>query len=304
MISDLSEIDRKQFLYELKDYLITYRYNLGVEKKQTFGVEIEFVGKNCDNLEKNISIEQLQNFRYETKYDFNTNKTYGGEMVSKVLKDQMEDWKQLKEMCEFLVENNYLIDNRCGGHIHIGSQALSSSKALKRLIKIWSMFEDIIYYFSCTGGNFRPSMESFASPLALKMRQILLNKNKINIKNIHEYFPDYKRSAIDFTRTYDLRREKRCNTIEFRCPNGTLDYIIWQNNINFFIKLLSRCNKGGNFDIIDKYIKEQKFATGNLNDYQKINIDKAIVLSDFIFNKEEDKKNFLKQYIKNNQKSL
>ena len=43
-LSNLNNLDKKQFLHELKNYLISYRDQIGVDEKYTFGVEIEFVG--------------------------------------------------------------------------------------------------------------------------------------------------------------------------------------------------------------------------------------------------------------------
>ena len=40
----------------------------------------------------------------------------------------------------------------------------------------------------------------------------------------------------------------KSKTIEFRSSNGTLNEIIWQNNVNFFTKMLLSC-ASDNFDI-------------------------------------------------------
>ena len=48
-LGTLNKLDKKQFLYELRDYLIPYQDNIGIEDKYSFGIEIEFVGsKHCD----------------------------------------------------------------------------------------------------------------------------------------------------------------------------------------------------------------------------------------------------------------
>ena len=69
-------------------------------------------------------------------------------------------------------------------------------------------------------------------------------------------------------------------------------------NINFFFRLLLKCTKEGKWDIIDKYIEDYKSKHYKLHNYNGLNIDKALILSDFIFEDELDKKNFMKQYIK------
>jgi len=61
---------------------------------------------------------------------------------------------------------------------------------------------------------------------------------------------------------------------------------------------LLKCTKEGNWNIIDKYIEDYNSKHYKLRNYNGLNIDKALILSDFIFEDELDKKNFMKQYIK------
>ena len=51
-LSNLNNLDKKQFLHQLKKYLIFYRDQIGVDEKYTFGVEIEFVGPKHEDIKK------------------------------------------------------------------------------------------------------------------------------------------------------------------------------------------------------------------------------------------------------------
>ena len=88
-------------------------------------------------------------------------------------------------------------------------------------------------------------------------------------------------------------------TIELRVPNGTLDEIVWQNYINFFIKMILYC-KSKNFDddILNRRYKSVYNLFGNLDSYSKIYLDQALEFCDMIFNNNLDKLYFLRQYIK------
>ena len=89
------------------------------------------------------------------------------------------------------------------------------------------------------------------------------------------------------------------NTIEFRCPNGTLEPIIWQNNANLFAKLLIYSkNNNFNHDIIDK-----RKTTTNINNYKIISLEQSLELADLIFNNNLDKIYFLRQYLKSYEES-
>lgn len=83
-----------------------------------------------------------------------------------------------------------------------------------------------------------------------------------------------------------------------RCPNGTINPIIWQNNINFFAKLFLYCSS----DNFDKDFIDYKLTCLRNNlinyDYSNIYIDAILEFSNLIFSNEIDKLYFLKQYLK------
>ena len=94
-----------------------------------------------------------------------------------------------------------------------------------------------------------------------------------------------KYQAVNF-RHYDTLK-----TIEFRCPNGTLNPVIWQNNINTVTKLmLAARNKKIDEDFLDYKLEKEpdKFTL----------LPKALELADIIFDNDLDKMYFLKQYKK------
>ncbi len=89
------------------------------------------------------------------------------------------------------------------------------------------------------------------------------------------------------------------NTIEFRCPNGTLNPIIWQNNVNLFVNMLLYSQSSDfNEEIVSRRFNEITKENVRLELYKLINLDKAIELSDLIFKNNLDKVYFLRQYLK------
>lgn len=306
-LGTLNKLDKKQFLYELRDYLIPYQDNIGIEDKYSFGIEIEFVGsKHCD-IEEIIKKRFIDNWIIVHDQSLNDGNylnlkrnIYGGEVVSRKLCDNSKNWKEIKKICDMLKANGSYVNKNCGGHVHVGSQILKNKKSLKRFLKLWTVFEDVIYHFSYGEDlSYRNMIEMYAMCLSNTLKQFLDESDKINVHKLNKYLKFYRVYGVSLKKTYAIGKNLPGNTIEFRCPNGTLNAIIWQNNINFFLKLLLRCNEKGNWDIVDKYLKDYKPQKYNLHEYDKTNIEKALILSDFVFDEEMDKRNFMKQYVKN-----
>jgi len=89
------------------------------------------------------------------------------------------------------------------------------------------------------------------------------------------------------------------NTIEFRCPNGTLNPIIWQNNVNLFTKLLLFCKEESyQPEVVEAREKINNHKYMKLEWYDEIYLQQALEFSDLIFSNNLDKIYFLKQYLK------
>ena len=108
-----------------------------------------------------------------------------------------------------------------------------------------------------------------------------------------ELLSDKRYIAVNFDNVQNTKKFKQDNTIEFRCPNGTLEPAIWQNNVNLCIKLLQySCNSQYNDDLINK-----RFSDGltdkelNLNLY---NVDKIYFLKQYLKSLDTPRKEFQK----------
>lgn len=134
-LSTLSELDQKQFLYELEDYIIAYRDKLNIEKKYSFGIEIEFVGCEHIEIERNVMPQFVNHFHLNHDSTLNDGNffglpynVYGGELVSDSLSNKRESWQEIKQICELLKMYGGYINDDCGGHIHIGGQILKKQE--------------------------------------------------------------------------------------------------------------------------------------------------------------------------------
>ena len=82
-------------------------------------------------------------------------------------------------------------------------------------------------------------------------------------------------------------------TLEFRAGMGTTKPVIWQNYINLYSKLLLSC-----MDDNRDWKKINKMYENIIHSRNNNNYNRAMDFSDFIFNDDLDKYNFMLQYVK------
>lgn len=298
--TDFNKNDLQELINRLDSYYLTLRDNLKLDYNTTFGFEIEF-----ESAMKERILKQIENYFkqfHEHPWPLVKDLTCGYEVKTDILIDSKRNWNDIKEICK-IIKTNGFISTKCGGHIHLGAQIIGNDKnTWLNFLKIWSTYENIIFRF--TNGEFlttRPNACIYAKPLSNTFYEIY-KTNNWQISDILK-----QKGAINFLNITDLTNFNYYNTIEFRCPNATLNPIIWQNNLNLFAKLLMCCKK----DIDSKLIEERHnlITKNNIPDsllaYNKtIYLDQAIEFCDLIFTNNLDKVYFLKQYLKSFQISI
>lgn len=295
--SSMSDIMLDVFFELLKGYDLEYRSTLNFKKTSTFGFEVEFENADFYNIRKYLSSMHTD---WPLLFDPSIKK--GAEIPTPILKDNKKSWDEVKDLCDTLRKYSNITGD-CGGHIHVGWQVLGDSNInVLNFLKLWSTYEHVIYRFSYGEDEGpRDVLTEYARPISndfwLAYNEFkyitLVPKDDIirrvsttrNIGASLKYLLPYERPDI--------------NTIEFRCPNGTLNPIIWQNNVNLFVKLLDYCKKS-NFDNNTVQIRHgmRENVYSHLDKYSYIYLEDALEFADLIFNNGLDKIYFLKQYVK------
>lgn len=175
--------------------------------------------------------------------------------------------------------------DNCSFQLNFDSSLLPESKDKIKFLKLYAVYEDIIYRFSMGEDlDYRKSIEEYAYPIILTMKAY-------DEQELIDAFSNQKRHGINF-------KTNHIDLIEFRTPNACSNPIIWQNYITMFYYLIqyslsSKCDE----HLLDKYIEE--FDRINLLDeYKKCDDNKAFQLSSKLFRNQTDQYNFLSQYIK------
>ena len=198
--------------------------SFGLPENMTIGIEIESVGENHNQLPDDLR-------GWEGKEDYSIGNK-GKEFASPIMRDREKDVKEVYIVNEILKSFGMEITQKCGGHVHIGADYITTEEGYKQLAELWGNAEEIYYLISNKEGELpRKGIGKFAEPISDIFEQADLEKIPedrfiINAKRIVEF---RRYNSINFLNVYTAR-----NTIEFRLANGTLDGDTWVENIRLF----------------------------------------------------------------------
>lgn len=156
----------------LKDVEQTYD-KIGIDKDITFGLEIESIGEKSEDI---LTIGKNNGIKIDPKKDIecgtmlirkNDDKQRswismpdgslvmgaGLEMVSPILTDNEIDIEDIYMVCNMLQECGQEIGNCCGGHVHIGSDYLTTKESYVNFLEIYGNTERILFILSNEKGS-------------------------------------------------------------------------------------------------------------------------------------------------------
>lgn len=307
LLSKLSKKDLNGLFTYLQNYKLTQKDCLGFSDFYSFGIEVEFEHLALEEAKRKI--KSIEDFKYWSVHEEKSvhkiidSEIIGGEVSTDILHNNESDWKKVFKLYNILKKLGAISTNKCALHIHVGAQIFGEEiEYLKRFIKVWCIFEDIIFRFGYQETD-KPrnigNMSIFCTPLAPVYREIVKKKPHYIRDAITPYeFNFGKRNAVAFHNYHYLSCDEEINNdIEIRCMNSTLNPIIVENNVNFFLNLMLYVTSD-NYDskLIDRLFK--KAGEKIFEEYSILDLKKALMLSDLIFTSTRDKIDFLKGYVK------
>lgn len=314
MLSNININDLKYIIDLINKYYLEYRNILKIDSNITFGLEIEmehFKGTIYDlwPFECNI-YEIVGNTNWTVKNDITLD--WGRELATEIYTDKEKTWIDIKNVCNY-ISNYGEIGKRCAGHINIGSQIYGDNSIYwYRLLKLWAVYENIIYrfgygeyldYFPFMLNSSKPISKTILDKLDIFEKYINTNSKELlyKLKDKDINVDMLKKNAVSFIKMYDFDSidniQEGC-VVEYRNFLGTLNEVIWQNNVNFITKLMLYCKKDSfNEDILNRRIYDKKIIY-DIDEYNKIYLEQALELIDLIFDNNLDKIYFLRQYLK------
>lgn len=203
------------------------------------------------------------------------------------------------------------MSERCGGHVHIGADYLTTPQSWKNLMEIWGNTEKILYLISNKAGEIpRSGVPKYARPISGNFEEMLAN-GAIQLNSIDDLQKFAKESQINeagaidryFGINFSNLGKGNNSTIEFRLANGTIDDQTWIENINLFGGIVQVAEKIAliqNKDINERNKEEQQLLENferlkdtNITEYDKLESLLTIVIP------EEDRDVYEERYREN-----
>lgn len=235
--------------------------SIGLPEEMTFGLEIECYNRDYATVLRDFKNLLTQDFlgQWSCKRDPTISEIAKEknnihpdlEVVSGVLSDTDQNVQQIYDICGFLNDLGFQINEHCGGHIHIGRNYIETPKQLWNLIKIYGICTDVMNLIINKPGSLpRDSMERFA-----KSTYKLLYSNNFNFNNytdVDECIAEIQR--LQNGKEYDINISTSNPTYEFRSANSILNPNAWVENIKLFGTLM---------------IVAKSLETGNLENFEQ-----------------------------------
>ena len=268
---------------QLKNNPLEYRSKLTIPEKTNFGLELELDQIKYDEVLKLVRTNFNQGWIVKT--DKSLTKDKNAEIVSPILQNKKQTWQLLQKMGTLLEKLNPDY-SKCSFQINFDGSLLPSIEDRIRFLKLYAMYEDIIYRFSKgEDEEYRDSLEMYASPTILALKGAL------------QYDEDYALDLFSDNKRYGIVFKSKQDLIEFRTPNMTSNPTLMQNYITFFYYLLRfATNRKYPQKEIDAYI-DNFYKIYLLEAYEVLKTNKALKLSTMIFPHKQDQLYFMHQYL-------
>lgn len=302
----------------ISDELVPYEYeNVLNGNTSTFGVELEFVGGDADAIARDLHDLGIVSSPYRLGYharaeegkwkverDGSVSDMYGGgEIVSPILKDTPETWRQIETICEVAKRHGARVDQRCGGHVHIGMNKLDTARQRwRRFFKTIENYEECL--FRVAGGDLgriRSNASSYAIPFAERAAETRNMQFEVegerDVQNLAS-------RVSRMNRYYGINLEniatRRAPTVEFRHFNGSLNPKQIQANVKLSAGIINAAEKARFRDTEDENYKKRgailKTTTRVTGTRTK---EKMMELLDVAFTRKKDKDALINVFKKN-----
>ena len=281
LISNEATLSNNDFVKKLCETTI-------IDPNITIGVELEACNENIKNFNKTKTVFN----DFNIKQDLSVKS--GFEIVSPILHYNLTDMNKLYQVCELLKKCNFYTDQSCGGHIHIGASYFTRKEDYYMLIYLYSNVENILYYITDKEGTVkRSSVEKFA----MKSKEEYLKAideglfDKAHFKSkIKDTFDEINKDRYKGLNFKNVGSEYK-NTIEFRMPNGEIEFTELLYNIKLFSRLIEMSHELVQMDKTNEIKEKASKLSSTKDELERLNL-----LLEILFPNPSDRIIYLKRY--------
>lgn len=241
-----------QDMERLRNADIPYEYDNALNGSDiSFGIELEFVDGDSDAIARELydmgicSSPRMVGYhshcvpgKWKLERDGSVTDEFelGGELVSPILKDTPETWRQIETICEVAKRHGAIVNVETGAHVHISAEPLDGKRQRwRRLFKAFEGTEEAVFRFSGGElGRFRNT--GYATSSSAEMRRAIRTRLPEE-GNLH----DFRRALASDNSGITWEKYRSINlkpfaqgvrdAIEIRTFNGSLTPGIIQANV-------------------------------------------------------------------------
>lgn len=245
-------------LNRLRNEPLPYEYENALNGSNiTFGVELEFQHGNSDAIARElhqlgiVGTPRMEEYhsqgipgKWKLERDGSVTDRYtrrGGELVSPILKDTPETWKNIEKICEVVKRHGGQVTVKTGGHVHVSLDPLDGKRhRWKRVMKAFAGNEEVI--MRAAGGEVGVMRDPYfaertsSSLLSWSRRDLPATENLSDFRSALDRMGagDEKYQSLNFRGFTDLGRP----TLEVRSFNGSFTPAVIQANVKIAAGLI------------------------------------------------------------------
>ncbi|MBN7774462.1 amidoligase family protein [Clostridium aminobutyricum] len=236
-----------------------------------------------------------------------TSGSRGGELISPILTDSPETWRQLEVVCEVAKRHGAEVNFETGGHVHIGAEnALDGKKQRwRRFFKMAGGFEDVSHRLA--GGEqglFRGAEDDQYTESARRQSHCGITAVMPQEAETNAFQSIISRIGEDKYRSINLLPFATKKTIEFRAFNGSLTPGVIQASVKYAAGIVNAAERARTKPSEGFNVTYQDKRRGEIiNNYSLVEedfSDGAIMnVLDTVCSRKEDKEHLLSVIVRN-----
>lgn len=304
----------------LRNEPIPYEYeNVLNGSDITFGIELEFVNGDSHAIARELyglgicSSPRMERYhsqsvpgKWKLEQDGSvTTGSRGGELVSPILKDTPETWRQIETICQVAKRHGAQVNSKTGGHVHVSVEPLDGKRQRwRRLFKAFAGNEEAVFRLS--GGELG-SIRSGYSTYATSTRSELDSAIRTSLPeegSMMEFRDRLSSVSWQKYRSFNLKpfTSGTRPTLEIRAFNGSLTPGVIQANIKTSVGLIHAAERSRTQGVSDGLTTSSFSKRGRLieetNNNRQDNATMMRMLDTF-FTRKSDKEHILNVMAKN-----